>query len=56
MSDKPQKQEDEKPVSRKTDPPPKKDVKELLKTAKRRGYSSKGQQGLIEFDHPEKKE
>ena len=56
MNDKPPKQENEKPVPRKTGPPPKKDVKELLKTAKRRGYSAKGQQGLIEFDYPEKKE
>jgi hypothetical protein len=32
------------------------DVKDLLKNAKRRGITQKGQQGVIEFDYPRKKE
>lgn len=40
------------------DPQPEqgKDVKDLLKKAKRRGIAQKGQQGVIEFDYPRKKE
>jgi len=40
------------------DPKPEKDkdVKSLLKKAKRRGIAQKGQQGVIEFDYPRKKE
>lgn len=32
------------------------DVKDLLKNARRRGITQKGQQGVIEFDYPRKKE
>ena len=31
------------------------DVKDLLKKARRRGIAQKGQQGVIEFDYPRKK-
>ncbi len=33
----------------------KKDIKDLLKSSKRRGLASKGQQGIIDFDLPPKK-
>jgi len=32
-----------------------KGIEELLKKAKRKGLTSKGQQGLIDFDYPPKK-
>lgn len=38
------------------DPKKGRDVKNLLKKAKRRGIAQKGQQGVIEFDYPRKKE
>lgn len=46
------------PVKDERDPKPEKgkDVKSLLKKAKRRGIAQKGQQGVIEFDYPRKKE
>jgi len=56
MTEKPPKQENKKPVDEETLSTPKKDLKELLKTSRRKGYSTKGQQGLIEFDYPDKKE
>jgi len=42
----------EKPSSHKGDS---KGIEELLKKARRKGLTSKGQQGLIDFDYPPKK-
>ncbi len=36
-------------------PNDKKDIRDLLKSSKRRGLASKGQQGIIDFDLPRKK-
>ncbi len=55
MNDKPQEPQNESKETESSQPP-KKDLKELLKTSRRKGYSTKGQQGLIEFDYPQKDE